>query len=128
MPAGRPTKMTEETMAKLREAFSAGSTDKEACAHAGISESTLYDYQVSNPDFLDEKEALKEMPAIAARMLVSRKVKTDVNTATWYLERKKKEEFSTRNELTGKDGKDLPAPILTNVHSDNGNKETTEAE
>jgi hypothetical protein len=45
----------------------------------------------------------------------------------------KNEGYSTRQEVTGKDGKDLPIPILgidfnKNVPSDNSNKESSPAE
>lgn len=39
----------------------------------------------------------------------------------------KNEGYSTRSELTGADGKDLPVPILNNVFSDNSNKEDSQA-
>lgn len=39
---GRPTVMTKQALSKLRTAFMIGCTDKEACIHAGISESVLY--------------------------------------------------------------------------------------
>ena len=39
------------------------------------------------------------------------------------LSRLKKEKYSERTEHTGKDGKDLPTPILNVVSSDNGSKE-----
>ena len=38
----------------------------------------------------------------------------------------KSEGYSTRNELTGADGKDLPIPILGNVQENNSNNENTE--
>lgn len=46
-------------------------------------------------------------------------------TSKWYLERRMKNEFSTRQENTGADGKDLPTPILTlgNVHTNNEHEE-----
>lgn len=116
--AGRPTVMTEEALAKLTEAFSAGATDKEACAHAGIAVSTMMGYQANTPGFLEQKEALKEKPMIAARLLIARKAATDISTAQWYAERKKKDEFSTRTENTGKDGEALTVTIVAG----NGNK------
>lgn len=56
---GRPTVMTPEKMVLLRHAFDLGATDEEACISAQISTSTLYSYQLDNPDFLEEKEARK---------------------------------------------------------------------
>lgn len=44
----------------------------------------------------------------------------------WWAERKMKDDFSTRQENTGADGKDLPTPILSvtpNVHTNDINEE-----
>jgi hypothetical protein len=100
MAGGRPTKMTEETVQKLEEAFEMGCTDVEACLHAGIVKQTLYNYQEENPEFVDRKQALKENPAYRARKVMYEAIKNDknLNTAQWYLERKKKDEFSQRTE------------------------------
>lgn len=101
--AGRPTVMTNEVIRKLEEAFEMGCTDIEACLHAGISKSSLYDYQVQYPEFTDRKEALKENPALKARITLYRGLDKDEN-AKWYLERKKSDEFGTKQhvDLTSK--------------------------
>lgn len=93
----RPTVMTDEVLAKLREAFLIGATDKEACGYAGITEKTLYNYQGKHPEFLHKKNAWKDQPILKAKMTV---VKSLDNTkdAQWYLERKAKNEFSSRSE------------------------------
>jgi len=104
---GRPTIMTDPTLQKLKEAFAFGCTDEEACYYAEISKSTLYNYQNENPDFLDEKEALKSRPILLARQSVITGIVDDPSLALKFLERKKKDEFSLRSEITGKDGKDI---------------------
>lgn len=104
---GKPTKMTPETIAKLEEIFALGGTDTEATFYAGINLETLYAYQRKNPDYVKRKEALKETPVLKARRLVVNSLSTNLSAAQWYLEKKKKDEFSSRQELTGKDGKDL---------------------
>lgn len=97
---GRPTIMTLETLNKLEEAFSYGASDKEACFIANISPQTLYNYQKENPDFIERKEALKDMPKYAAKKnIVNKILNGDVPVSQWYAERKVKEEFSTRNDL-----------------------------
>ena len=103
--------MTEITIKKLEEAFAIGCSDVEACLMANISTVTLYAYQKNNPEFINRKETLKEKPFLKARKTIVDDL-DDVNTAKWYAERKKKEEFSSRSELTGKDGTDLVKPIL----------------
>ena len=97
-PVGKPTKMDELTLKKLEEAFSIGASDKEACFYAGISHQTLYNYQEKHPEYVDRKEALKERPVLMARQTVMNNLATDVDVAKWYLERKRKAEFSTKTE------------------------------
>lgn len=69
MPAGRPTKMTPETVSKLEEAFSWGCTDTEACLFADISRQTLNKYQQKHPEFVDRKERLKSNPVMLAKKI-----------------------------------------------------------
>ena len=96
---GRPTVMTPETINKLEQAFSLGCSDKEACLYANISPQTLYDYQHIHTEFVERKALLKEKLVLKARTVLAKSLeKEDENTAKWYLERKRKEEFSTRVE------------------------------
>ena len=105
----RPTKMTQDTINKLEHAFAMGCSDLEACIYAGICKQTLYNYQEKNPKFLDRKELLKENPALKARETIYSNITADIDTAKWYLERKKKGEFSLRSESrdVDKDGNDV---------------------
>ena len=99
MPAGRPTVMTEEVVSKLEQAFSMGCSDLEACLFANISRQTLYDYQEKNPEFIDRKALLKQKMIFKARSVIADALNNkDENTAKWYLERKRKDEFSTKVE------------------------------
>lgn len=107
---GRPRKIDEAVLRKLEEAFGLGSTDAEACFYADIAPSTLYAYEKENPEFSERKKALKERPILLARRTVVNALETDYNHALRYLERKKRDEFSLRSELTGKDGKPLERP------------------
>lgn len=89
MPAGRPTKMTPATLDKLRYAFSIGATDKEACLYADISEDLLYKYQRENPEYIKEKEELKNNPCLKAKQnIYDSIVKGDESNSKWWLERR----------------------------------------
>jgi hypothetical protein len=103
---GRPTKMTPAILERLRHAFSIGATDEEACAYARIGTSTLYDYQKANPEFSEEKSALKKDPILKAKQTVVDSL-NEVKDAQWYLERKVKDEFSLRKEISGEDGEPI---------------------
>lgn len=99
MPAGRPTVMTQDTVNKLEQAFSMGCSDLEACLFADISRQTLYDYQERHPEFIDRKALLKQKMIFKARSVIAEALnKKDENTAKWLLERKVKDEFSTKVE------------------------------
>lgn len=113
IPRGRPTLMTEQVIAKLEQSFSLGCTDREACLVAGISMDTLYYYQNKNPDFCHRKELLKENPILKARTTVVNHL-SDPDHAEWYLERKARGEFATKQsvELTGKDGEPLKISVV----------------
>jgi hypothetical protein len=52
--------------------------------------------------------------------------RVSLNASTFALETLGKEDYSKRSEITGKDGKDLPIPILNGIQSDNSNKESIE--
>lgn len=112
-PVGRPVKITPAIIDQLEEAFALGASDVEACFFAGISKSTLYDYQQKHPEFTDRKEALKEMPVLLARQTIVKAMKYDPELALKYVERKVKKEFSLRSELTGADGEALVPTTLT---------------
>ena len=108
----RPTVMTPEVIAKLEEAFAWGCTDREACLWADISPAALYLYQEKRPEFVERKEALKDTPIMLARKTVVEAIKKkDRTMALAYLDRKKKDEFSTKVEQDVR-VKELPKPIL----------------
>jgi hypothetical protein len=96
-------------LVKLEQAFSFGCTDSEACNYAEITLDQLYYYSREvNPEFQARKERLKELPILKAKHTLVQALDSPEH-AKWYLERKRKEEFVIRNELTGPEGKDLLA-------------------
>lgn len=98
--AGRPTKFTKELINKLEQAFSLGCSDNEACLHADISPTALYKYQLKNPEFVERKEVLKDKLLLKARSNVAKDLQEgNTSVSLWYLERKKKDEFSQKHEV-----------------------------
>jgi hypothetical protein len=92
--------MTSETLQKLEHAFAIGCTDLEACVYADICSSTLYNYQREYPEFLERKDLLKQTPVLKARTNVMADIEGgNIDTSKWYLERKKKGEFSSSTNL-----------------------------
>ena len=100
---GRPTVMTDEVIQKLESAFLVGATDLEACVHASIGKSTLYDYCQENPEFSERKETLKNQPTLKAKLIIDEALTTgDLNTAHRVIDRK--EGSKVKQEITGANG------------------------
>lgn len=96
---GRKTVMTDVTLQKLESAFRLGCTDKEACVEAGISQQTLYNYQNTKPEFLEQKELWKSDPILRARKAVIERLDTDPYLAMKYLEKKLPDEFGASRQI-----------------------------
>lgn len=109
----RPTKMTDEVLKDLRQAYMWGATNAEACAYAEIGERTLYDYLAENKEFSQEIENWKSEPILKAKKTIVEDI-TNTKTAQWYLERRAKKEYGANVDITT-DGKELPSPILGGI-------------
>ena len=97
---GRPTVMTDEVVAKLEYGFMRGLNDTEACCYAGISRQAFYDYIQRNPEFADRKEELKSHPSTKAKLNITEAIESgNEELSRWWLERKNKQEFSTKQEI-----------------------------
>jgi len=85
---------------KLLQAWSVGGSDQEAAAHAEISDSSLCQFLKSHPDISKQKQQLKEKPVLSARSTLHKAIAGgDGALALKYLERKRKQEFSTLQEV-----------------------------
>lgn len=99
MAGGRPSEMTPEKVKKLEEAFALDSTIEEACYYADITKTTYYNWLEKNPELVDRFTALRNRPVLAARQTIWDNIKSDPKVAQWYLERKRKDEFSSKQEV-----------------------------
>jgi len=98
-PIGRPAIVDDLVLQKLEYAFVHGLTDKQACLYADIAPSTLYNYQNAHPEFVERKETLKDAVTMRAKLNVAAKINEgDIDQSNWWLERRAKDEFSTRSE------------------------------
>jgi hypothetical protein len=122
-PNGRPTVMTPAIVNKLEEAFAQGFSVANACIWADISKQTYYDYAEKHPDFIDRNKELQQKPLIKSILVINKAIQNnDVGTAKWYAERKAKDEFSLRQELTGKDGEVFELALKFGEPIDNKDK------
>jgi len=89
-----------------------GATDRLACNCAGIYKDNLDTFLKVHPHFVDFLKSLKEAPKYKALRTIFNDL-GDADTAKWYLERRMKDEYSKRSELTGRDGKAFMEKDLT---------------
>ena len=109
---GRPTVMTPETIKKIKEGFSQGFSVENTCIWADISRQSYFDYCKKFPEFSDQCKTLQKKPLIKSILVINKALNEgDVSTAKWYAERKAKDEFSLRNEITGEDGEAIKIKI-----------------
>lgn len=109
---GRPTVMTAEVLNKLEYGFMKGLTDAQCCNYADISPATLYNYCNDHPDFLERKEQLKNSPSVKAKLNIVEAIEEgNPELSKWWLERKEKNEFSTKQEIDADVNSDVTITI-----------------
>ena len=107
--AGRPTRITEEKLQILKNCFLADFTDAQACFKAEISTTAFYEYCKRNPEFAEWKEVAKKDVVMMAKLNIRQAVKNEhkgktTDISRFVVERREKEHYSTRGEITGADG------------------------
>lgn len=101
-------KCSDKVLSDLKYAFSSDYTDEEACRYARISKDSYYRWRNESDDFCHEMDVAKDFVFKMAKDLLKNKVaEGDHDAAKWLLERRKKREYSLRQELTGGDGTPL---------------------
>lgn len=109
---GRPTVMTEALVNKMEYGFMKGLNITECCHYADISRQTFYNYVENNPDFMDRIEELRSNPSTTAKLNVVEAIeKGDTDLSKWWLERKNKDEFSLKQEVSA----DVNSNVTINV-------------
>lgn len=96
---GRPTLRTPETIRKIEEVAALDGSVEEMAYYAGVHPDSIYAWMKDDKDFSDRIKALRERPILKARQTVVKSLDVP-QSAQWYIERKKKLEFSTRTEST----------------------------
>ena len=105
---GRPNTVTSEdglnfeafVLLKLEEAFQKGMNNRQACFLANVSERVFYDVLSKNEELSHRFESMKENTNIIAKNNIhSKLLDGDVDTSKWQLEKRQKEEYSSKQEL-----------------------------
>ena len=109
---GRPTVMTDDLVNKMEYGFMKGLNITECCHYANISRQTFYNYVENNPEFMDRIEELKSNPSTKAKLNVVEAIENgDTDLSKWWLERKNKDEFSLKQEVSA----DVNSNVTINV-------------
>jgi len=116
------SKLTKETVQKLENAFAIDASVPEACFYANISKQTYYNWIEENPKLKEKFDRLRQKPVLTARQAVNDKLGDSYANAMDYLSRKKKAEFSQRNELAGPNGEPVTAIKVEIIDNKNGSK------
>ena len=95
----KPKLDNPDTIRKLEEAFAFDCSLKEARFYADISSDTYYELLKYKPELSERFEALRQRPIFQARQSVIKSFKDNPEMAMKYLERKNKNEFSTKQEI-----------------------------
>ncbi len=115
-------KYTNDTVEKLEDAFRDGASITEACDQAKIDRRTYYNWIEDQNGFSTKMTEAQEWVTEIARSVVAQRItrRKDPETAKWWLERKLKNEFSTRTEATGKDGEPIQGNTIIFTDFKNG--------
>ena len=109
---GRPTVMTPEVVSKLEYGFMKGLNITECCHYADISRPAFYDYLDKNPEFKDRIEELRSNPSTKAKLNIVEAIEAgDPGLSVWWLERRNKDEFSTKQEVSA----DVNSNVTINI-------------
>lgn len=84
-------------LSKCETVWKMGGTDGEAALFAGISYPCLAKFLGKNKDYRDHREHLRSNPVLKARTTVYNDL-DNVDTAKWYLEKKKSSEFGKQED------------------------------
>ncbi len=95
---GRPTKMTQDVVGKLVEAFMDDFTVEEACRFAGIHKDTFYMEIKRNQAFADAMERAQDYPLTLAKKRLFRGINAwdGAPLALKYLERRQRDRYSPK--------------------------------
>ena len=143
---GPKTMLTEELFGKIKICVLEGKNIRETASFCEIPENTFYDWTARNYLNISDKiegwqrdkrlrlanitsDTIQTLPVIDENGKVDKELlKIKQKESEFIRETLGKEIYSKRSELTGKDGKDLPQPIINVIPTDNSDKQDTEAQ
>lgn len=110
---GRKTDIRPEAVTKLVEAYQMGYSTTQAAMFAGIARTTIADWAAKSKEFAKIINDAMDFPQRTARAVVMKSIKAgNTNDARWWLERRQRDDFATRQELAGPDGMKLETVVI----------------
>lgn len=88
----------EEYIGKIKPFLESGCSLHEACLHGIVPYTTIKDYVDKDDEVRKNIERLQNIPILMARQSVNKFMQEDGDLALRFLERRKKDEFSTKHE------------------------------
>lgn len=126
MPRGIPVDI-EKYLTNIQPYLEVGCTLHEACLHAVTPYTTVIDYVNKDDEVRNKIERMQNVPILKARESLLGGIETSPELALKFLERKKKDEFSLRNETDiTSNGQALGAVINIITPNDNDSIQTNE--
>jgi hypothetical protein len=102
----------EKIIKSLKPYLTLGYDLKNACIMAQFTYETVWHWVKKDNTLLIQIQAWQNSVNAKARENVANKIQEgDTNESKWWLERREKKDFSTRQEHTGEDGQELFKPI-----------------
>ncbi len=131
--AGRPTDLTEKLVKKIKQAILDGNDLKTTASICGIDKQKIYNWNYDN--YLDIRDKIegwkrdrkleladKNIEEILKLQVGKEHTKTISDMSKFVKETLDKDNYSKRQENTGKDGKDLiPKPLLNGLSNGSNN-------
>lgn len=117
---GAKSKLTDETLVKLKHAAAMDASVAEMAYLCGVSRQTIYTWLKENPELSDEIDRLRAYPVLKARENVMKELEhgKDYNKSMDFLKRKRRKEFGDNVDHTSGGEK-------INISFDNAFDETT---
>ncbi len=134
MAQGKPftTEQREEIVKSLQPYLEAGLSRNKACEAIGLKAQTLSVWVQEDESLLMKLKGWENSLNVLALANIASALQTESETeearketSKWYLERRMKNEFSTRTENTGADGKDLLPTLVKFIDEPTDNTDTT---
>jgi len=95
----RPVKFTTERQQRVLEAITAGATRHAAALHAGIDESTLYNWLRRYSSFSSRIARAEADVEVRCTALILRAAETDPRHAQWWLERRRPADYGRQDRI-----------------------------